>query len=123
MTRDILDFNGNVIGTLELPDDTPEEIWEERLNEFKVPPPVPVEEFPDVTPRQMRQALILSGVTAQQIEDAINSFEEPTRSLAMVEWEYSTAFQRHRPLVQQVGAMLGWTPEMLDDLWRLARTL
>lgn len=79
--------------------------------------------IPDVTPRQIRQALILSGVSLQQIDDAINSLSEPTKSLARVEWEYSNVFQRNRPLVAQVAAMLRWTDTQLDDLWRLAASL
>lgn len=80
-------------------------------------------EIPDVTPRQMRQALILSGVSIETIETALDSLPEPTKSLAKTEWEYSLAFQRSRPLVAQVGALLGWTSEQLDDLWLFAATL
>ena len=39
-TRNILDFSGNIIGTLELPDGTPESVWQEKLNAFKVDPAV-----------------------------------------------------------------------------------
>ena len=81
--------------------------------------PIPVE----VTPRQIRQALILSGITMQQIEDALNTLSEPTKSLALSEWEYSNMFDRTRPLVASVGAMLGWTSQQLDDLWIYAGTL
>lgn len=77
----------------------------------------------DVTPRQMRQALVLSGVSLEMIENALNSLSEPTRSLARIEWEYSIAFQRNRPLVTQVGLMLGWTDTQIDALWRLAASL
>lgn len=77
----------------------------------------------DVTPRQMRQALVLSGVSLNDIETALNSLSEPTKSLAKIEWEYSTMFQRNRPLVLQVGAMLGWTSQQLDTLWAFAKTL
>jgi hypothetical protein len=38
MIRDILDYNGNVIGQLELPDDTPEEIWAATLAKYVVVP-------------------------------------------------------------------------------------
>jgi hypothetical protein len=79
--------------------------------------------LPDVTPRQIRQALILMGVNLQQIEDALNSLPEPTKSLARIEWEYSIAFQRNRDLVSQMGAMLGWTSAQLDSLWILAAKL
>jgi hypothetical protein len=81
------------------------------------------EKIEDVTPRQMRQALILSGVSLSQIDDAINSLPEPTKSLAMVEWEYSVAFQRHRPIVAQVAQMLGWNDAQLDALWKMAKIL
>lgn len=80
-------------------------------------------DIPDVTPRQMRQALILSGVSMQMIEDALNALPDPTRSLALVEWEYSIAFKRQNPLVRTVGVMLGWTSDQLDELWIMAGKL
>jgi hypothetical protein len=79
--------------------------------------------IPDVTPRQIRQALILSGITIEQVDTALDALPEPTRSLAKTEWEYSISFQRDRPLVASVGQMLGWTSQQLDDLWNFARTL
>jgi len=79
--------------------------------------------LPDVTPRQIRQALVLSGITTKQIDDAFNMLKEPLRSLAKVEWEYSISFQRNRPLVNQVGMVLGWTQKQIDDLWILAGKL
>ena len=76
-----------------------------------------------VTPRQIRQALILSGVGLASIDAALGSLPEPIKSLAITEWEYSTLFERRRPLVQEIGSMLGWTSEQLDDLWIFAGTL
>lgn len=83
----------------------------------------PIAIIPDVTPRQMRQALILSGVVLSDIDNAISNLSEPMKSLALVEWEYSILFERHRPLVSQVAAILGWNDSQLDALWRLAATL
>jgi hypothetical protein len=86
----------------------------------------PVEDkkrIPDVTPRQIKCALVLSGISLQQIEDALNTLPEPQKSLAKIEWEYSISFQRDRPLVGAVGQMLGWTGEQLDNLWIFAGTL
>lgn len=83
----------------------------------------PQNDLPDVTPRQIRQALILSGVSLSTIDSAIDAMPEPTRSLARTEWEYSNAFERNRPLVKQVGIAMGWTDEQLDNLWILAGTL
>ena len=82
-----------------------------------------VTNLPDVTPRQMRQALILSGVSMDMIDTALNALPEPAKSLAHAEWEYSISFKRNRPLVNSVGAMLGWTQDQLDSLWTFAGTL
>lgn len=79
--------------------------------------------IPSVTPRQIRQALILSGISIAQIESALDSLPEPIKSLAKTEWEYSNAFERNRPLVEQMGAMLGWSSEQLDNLWLFAGSL
>lgn len=119
--RDIINYLDEKVGEIEFPDETPEAVIEAKLAKYALPPPTPV--FEDVTPRQMRQALILSGVTMQQIEDALDALPESTKSLAKVEWEYSLAFQRNRPLVAQVAQLLGWTSEQLDNLWAFAKTL
>lgn len=121
MTKDILDYQGNVIGQLELPDDTSDAVWAAKLAVYAKAPVAPV--LPDVTPRQIRQALIISGVSMAQIDSAIAQLPEPTKSMAQIEWEYSTAFQRNRPLVAAVASLLGWTNDQLDQLWQLARSL
>lgn len=119
--RDILNHLGEKIGELELPEGTPENVWQARLSAFAQPPAVAP--IPDVTPRQFRQALILKGISKQNIEEVINSQPEPLRSLAMIEWEYSTVFKRDRPLINQMAPHLGFTSQDLDDLWRMAATL
>lgn len=88
-------------------------------------PPVVEEssEIADVTPRQIRQALVLMGISLTDIDNALNALPEPTKSLARIEWEYSISFQRHRPLVESVGAMMGWNSTQLDNLWRFAAGL
>lgn len=119
--RDILNHLGVKIGELELPNSTTEDEWTAKLAEYALPPVTT--EFPDVTPRQIRQALVLYGISMTEITDALNSLPEPMKTLANVEWEYSNWFQRKRPLVISVGQMLGWTPEQLDDLWKFAGSL
>lgn len=119
--RDVLDANGNKIGEVEFPNGTPEAEIAIKLAMFSTTPPP--EAIPDVTPRQIRQAIILSGMPLSNIDAAIDSLPEPFRSLAHAEWEYSISFQRHRPLVAQVGAALGKNSEDLDALWKFAATL
>lgn len=121
--RDCLDYLGNKVGELSEPEGVTwtEEQWAEKLSRYSRPPAV--DPIPDVTPRQIRQALVLSGVSMSTIESALASLPEPTKSLAQIEWEYSTMFIRSNPLVAQVGVALGWTSEQLDNLWKFAKTL
>lgn len=123
MIRNILDKNGNIIGELELPDETSEAEWEFQLGSYICEDIVPPKILPDVTPRQIRQALTLTGITEQQIDEAINSFPEPIKTMATIEWQYSTMFQRTRPLVLEVQQILEWTDEQVDALWKLAASL
>lgn len=120
-TRTIFDYLGNEIGQLELPDNTSEEVWQSILAAHaRAPQSAPIA---DVTPRQIRQALILSGISLADIDAALNSLPESTRSLAQIEWEYSVVFQRNKPLVESVATLLGWTSQQLDDLWIFAKSL
>lgn len=82
-----------------------------------------VEYIPDVTARQIRLALINSGVTLASIEAALDSLSEPTKSMAKIEWEYSNMFQRGRPLITTMGTMLGFSAQQLNDLWKYAASL
>jgi hypothetical protein len=118
MTKNILDQNGNVIGSLTLPDSTTDAQWAAALAPYANPAPLP-----DVTPRQMRQALVLSGVDLSTIDSTIASLPSPLNTLVQIEWDYSIAFQRDNPYTAQIAAMLGWTSAQLDALWELAATL
>lgn len=117
-TKNILDPSNNVIGTLTLPDSTTDAEWALALAAYSAEPNIP-----DVTPRQMRQALILSGMSLASIDAAIAALPAPMNSLAQVEWEYSISFQRNRPLVLQMASVFGWSSAQLDALWALAASL
>lgn len=77
----------------------------------------------EVTPRQIRLALLMSGVSISQIETALDGLPEPTKTVAKIEWEYSISFVRTNVLVDVVGQLLGWNDTQLDDLWILASGL
>lgn len=121
MLRDIINHEGVVVGQISFPDTLSEAEIEAKLAVYATAPAVP--QIADVTPRQIRQALILSGVLMADIDSALASLPEPTRSLAQTEWEYSVSFKRSRPLVDSVRQMLGWTNAQVDALWALANTL
>lgn len=76
--------------------------------------------LPDITPRQIRTALVLSGISLTMIDEALGSLPEPTKSFAIISWEYAVSFSRRDPLVSNVGLMLGWGDAELDGLWQMA---
>lgn len=115
MKRDILNFDGQKIGELELPDDTPEEVWSKKLATYaqSVLPAIP-----PISPRQIRLQLLKMGLTNQDIVSAIEAaIPEPDRTKALIEWEYSVSFERRAPFVDAVGLLLGLNSTQLDALW------
>lgn len=121
MTRNILNHLGEILGKLDLPEGTSEEVWQAELAKYAAPPePVTI---PDVTPRQIRSALILNGITEQQVLDAFNVLEEPNKSLAVIGWNHSLSYVRAEPIVDLIGAELEVSSEWIDNLWFLAATL
>ena len=121
MKRDILNHLGDVIGELELPDGTSEEIWTKELAKYSIPP---ARLFPSITPRQIRLAMVAQGLALELIDQAIETLPNPEKETAKIEWEYAVSFERSHPLVNSLGAsFFGWTEEQLDDLWIFASTL
>lgn len=76
-----------------------------------------------VTSRQIRLAMIMSGVTMEQIATFINSLEEPQKTMAQIEWEYANEFDRDHQMVGVFANFLQMTDEQVDALWVLASTL
>ena len=76
-----------------------------------------------VSRRQARQALALAG-KLHLIQPAIDSLQDPLqRALAQIEWDDSAEFQRNWPLLTQLAAAVGISPEEIDDLFILANSL
>jgi hypothetical protein len=76
-----------------------------------------------VTPRQIRIALVMSGISLSTIEAMIDSLPEPDRSITRITWEYSIEFQRNNPLLNAMAPALGFTQQQIDELFQLASTL
>jgi hypothetical protein len=76
-----------------------------------------------VTPRQMRVALVMSGISIESIDSMIAALDEPTKSITKITWEYSTMFERDNPVLNAMAPLLGLTPTQVDDLFTLAATL
>ena len=79
--------------------------------------------LPSITPRQLRLALLLSGVDLASIDAVIDTLEEPVRSMTRIEWEYAIDFDRNAPMVTALGGALGLTNAQIDAVWQLGKTL
>lgn len=71
-----------------------------------------------ITPRQLRLALVDSGISISQVESALNSIEDETqKEKALIEWEYALTFNRKHPLINQMGMSLGISETDIDNLF------
>ena len=83
----------------------------------------PVDPVPAaVSMRQARLALLKAGMLTQ-VNTAVAAMPGADGDAARIEWEFSGTVERHRPLVQSLGAALNLTDAQLDDLFRQAVTL
>lgn len=57
------------------------------------------------------------------VDAAIDALSEPERTAARIEWEYSSAVQRHNGFVAQLAPALGLSDSALDDLFVLAGSM
>lgn len=94
---------------------------------YAEPTPTPEETraaMPSLTARQLRLGLVGGGFSITQVENAIAAIpDEQQRSVAEIEWEYASQFERMHPLIGQVGDALGMTPEQIDQMWEQALEL
>lgn len=72
-----------------------------------------------VTMRQARLALLSIGLL-DQVEPAIDSLDEPARTIAKIEWDYSSEVHRDKQFVNSLGAVLGLDDEAIDALFTAA---
>jgi hypothetical protein len=86
--------------------------------------PFPLEDIDtSVTARQIRTAMVMSGISIDDIETALDNLPEPTKEYANIAWKYSYRFHRDNPMVMSLTPAMGLTAEDLDDLWTLARSV
>lgn len=87
---------------------TPEEIAQNAIVASYVPQ--------SVTMRQARLALLDAGLLSA-VQPAIDAMASPAKEAAQIEWEYSSAVQRHNSFVSTLGAALGLSEAQLDNLF------
>jgi hypothetical protein len=80
----------------------------------------PVAPVIEVTPRQLRLALLTSGITPAAVAGVIGQLPEPQRTAALIEWEYATVMRRDHPLIGSLAGALGKTNADIDALFAAA---
>lgn len=87
-----------------------------------ITPPVVVPQ--SISPRQIRLWFIQNNIPLSTVENAINSIEDNIlRETTKVEWEYSPYVERNHPMINTLGAILGLTPEIIDQAFITASNL
>lgn len=100
------------------------EMTEEEVEEHMSPSSSSDPGLPPLTASQMRLGLVTNGISLSQVEAAIAAIEDPQdKAVAEIEWEYASQFLRTHPLIEQIGAALGLTPEQIDAMWEAASEL
>ncbi|ERP98270.1 hypothetical protein Q669_24055 [Labrenzia sp. C1B10] len=90
-------------------------------------PPTPGEvraSMPTVTARQLRHGLLNVNMDEADVEALIAAMpDEEERKRASIDWRTANEYERLHPLVVQISASLGLTPELVDSLWDYYRTI
>ena len=89
-----------------------------HLNPPLAPPSVPR----SITLRQARLCLHKHGMLAG-VQPAIDALPEPDRTVAQIEWDYSSVVERRQGFVLTIAQALGISDEQLDALFIEAATL
>ena len=90
-------------------------------------PPTPDEvraAMPTVTARQLRHGLLNVNMDEADVEALIAAIpDEEERKRASIDWRTANEYERLHPLVVQISAELGLTPDLVDSLWDFYRTI
>jgi hypothetical protein len=69
-----------------------------------------------ISARQIRLWLVQNGIALTQIDNAIDSIEDPsTREVVRIEWEFAPYVERNHPWLIPLAESLGLTPEQVDQ--------
>lgn len=84
---------------------------------------VPPATLPDLSPRQLRLALLHAGLNEAMVNTAIDTIADPvSRESVRIEWEYGITYQRTNPAFDALAPILGLDEAGVDALWSAAST-
>lgn len=100
-----------------------EESYIRNLSQEEIDQRVP--QPPDTcTPRQLRIALIQTGISPSIIDAQIDGISDPVqKEISRAEWEYALEIKKEHPLVGMIAASLNLTEQQVTDIFILAVTL
>ena len=76
------------------------------------------------TPRQLRIALIQTGISPSIIDAQIDGISDPVqKEISRAEWEYALEIKKEHPLVGMIATSLNLTEQQVTDIFILAVTL
>lgn len=76
------------------------------------------------SPRQLRIALIKSGINLSAIENQIDAIQDPIqKEIAKTEWEYALEMKKDHPLVSMIATNLNLTNQQIEEIFILAASL
>lgn len=80
------------------------------------------ENWPEITPKQLRLVLLENGINAKAVETAIASIaDETTREVAGIEWNSATGYARNNEnLIMIATDLLGLDALKIDEMWQAA---
>jgi len=84
--------------------------------------PEAVQTIPHISNRQLRLWLLGSGLLSQ-VQPLLEQLPEPTRSSALIEWEYAVVVKRDNDLVYQLASAFGMTTSSTDQAFIDAASL
>ena len=73
--------------------------------------------YPVLKPSQLKKCLVLNGISLSAVEGLINTYPEPQRSLAMIDWQSSLEMHRDHALVSAMSSALGLSEAQVDAMW------
>lgn len=81
--------------------------------------------IPSLSPVQIRLQLLTHGIDDTAVEAAIaaSGGDDIDRKRELAYWHYATCYERGHPLVEAIGAALGFSHDQLDDEFRAAAKL
>jgi hypothetical protein len=70
----------------------------------------------NISARQIRLWLITNNIQLVQVEQAIESIQDPiTRETIKIEWEYAPYIERNHPMLTPLAQALGLTENQVDQ--------